>query len=126
MESLPILNFSIKILSMEAQKKKTRPSGAYSVGGKKVKVVQSRDKHKLWDELFHITESQIACLKDKIDVEGELDNKDMQKLDSCFNGLKKLLEIEAQLKSDQIAKMTDEELIKLARKAIRERKPTND
>jgi len=111
---------------MEVQKKRVRSAGAYNVGGKKVKVVQSRDKHKLWDDLFHITESQITKLKEKITLEGELDNKDMQKLDSCFNGMKKLLEIEAQLKSDQIAKMTDEELIKLARKAIRERKPTND
>lgn len=111
---------------MEVQKKRTRSPGAYSVAGKKVKVVQSRDKHKLWDDLFHITESQITRLKEKIVEERDLDPKDMQKLDSCFNGMKKLLEIEAQLKSDQIAKMTDEELIKLARKVIRERKQTND
>ena len=50
----------------------------------------------------------------------------MQKLDSCFHGMKKLLEIEAQLRSDKITRMTDEELIKLAKKAIRERKPRNE
>ena len=46
----------------------------------------------------------------------------MRKLDGCFNGMKRLLEIENQLKSDFIASMTDEELVKLAKKAIRERK----
>tara|TARA_R110000744_G_scaffold19487_3_gene51444 strand:+ start:1001 stop:1336 length:336 start_codon:yes stop_codon:yes gene_type:complete len=111
---------------MEAQKKRTRSSGAYNVGGKKVKIVQSRDKHKLWDDLFHITESQITKLKEKVLDDEELDSKDMQKLDGCFNGMKKLLEIETQLRSDQISKLTDEELIRLAQKTIRERKQKND
>ena len=64
--------------------------------------------------------------KEKIDDAGELEYKDMQKLDSCFHGMKKLLEIEAQLRSDKITRMTDDELIKLAKKAIRERKPRNE
>ena len=111
---------------MAEEIKRKRPTGAYSVGGSKVKIVQSRNKNKLWDDLFHITESQIGRLKEKIDTGDELDHKDMQKLDSCFNGMKKLLEIEVQLKSDKIAKMTDEELMRLAKKAMRERKQKND
>lgn len=111
---------------MNVTTKRKRTTGAYSIGGSKIKITQSRDKHKLWDDLFHITESQIARLKEKIDTAGELDYKDMQKLDSCFHGMKKLLEIEVQLKSDTITRMTDEELIKLAKKAIRERKPKNE
>ena len=107
-------------------KKKTRATGSYSVMGQKPHIVQSRDKHKLWDDLFHITESQISLLKDKVDNNGELDNKDMQKLDSCFGGLKRLLEIESQLKYDAIAKMSNEELEKLVKKALRERKASND
>jgi len=111
---------------MNVTTKRKRTTGAYSVGGRKIKITQSRDKHKLWDDLFHITESQIAKLKEKIDDAGELEYKDMQKLDSCFHGMKKLLEIEAQLRSDKITRMTDDELIKLAKKAIRERKPRNE
>ena len=108
------------------EKQKTRATGAYSVMGQKAKILQSRDKHKLWDNLFHITESQITALKEKIDAGTDLDHKDMQKLDSCFGGLKKLLEIEVQLKSDTIAKLSNEELEKLVRKALRERKASND
>mgnify|MGYP003133081461 CR=1 FL=1 len=99
-----------------------RSAGAYSVQGKKAKILQTKDKHKLWNDLFEVTEAQISDLKRKV-TEGEsLDDKDMRKLDGCFNGLKRLLEIENQLKSDAIAAMTDDELIKLARKTIRERK----
>ena len=102
-----------------------RSAGAYSVQGKKVRVVQSKDKHKLWDDLFSITESQISGLKQKIDMGGELDHREMQKLASCYAGMMKLLEIEAQLKSDAISSMTNEDLMKIARKVLRE-KPKND
>ena len=108
------------------EKKRSRATGAYSVMGKKAQIVQSRDKHKLWDALFHITESQITALKGKIKDGEDLDHKDMQKLDSCFGGLKKLLEIESQLKSDSISKLSNDELEKLVRKALRERKASND
>jgi len=107
---------------MEATKKKTRASGSYSVQGRKVKILQTQDKHKLWNDLFYITESQITSLKVKIDSGAELDNKDMSKLDSCYNGMKKLLEIETALKSDAIASMTTEDLKRVAKKAIRESK----
>ena len=109
----------------ESKTRKKRSAGSYSVQGKKVKVVQSKDKHKLWDDLFSITESQISGLKQKIDEGGELDHREMQKLDSCYSGMKKLLEIEAQLKSDAISSMTNEDLMKIARKVLRE-KPKND
>ena len=102
--------------------KRKRAQGSYSIHGKKPRIVQTKDKHKLWDDLFSITESQISLLKGKVDLSEELDEKDMRKLDGCFNGMKRLLEIENQLKSDFIASMTDEELVKLAKKAIRERK----
>jgi hypothetical protein len=107
---------------MEATKKKTRSAGSYSVQGRKVKILQTQDKHKLWNDLFYITESQITSLKDKIDSGDELDNKDMSKLDSCYNGMKRLLEIETALKSDAIASMTTDDLKRIAKKAIRESK----
>ena len=46
----------------------------------------------------------------------------MSKLDSCFNGLKKLLEIETQLKSTELAQLSNQELERLVAKAVRERK----
>jgi len=107
---------------MEATRKKSRTSGAYSVHGRKVKVLQTQDKHRLWGDLFSITESQIRSLKDKVDSGDDLDPKDMNKLDSCYNGLKKLLEIESVLKSDAIASMTTDDLKRVAKKAIRESK----
>tara|TARA_R110000824_G_scaffold103503_12_gene245949 strand:- start:1171 stop:1530 length:360 start_codon:yes stop_codon:yes gene_type:complete len=106
--------------------KTSRATGAYSVNGSKPNIVQSRDKHKLLDDLFYITERQIADLKSKADLGSEFDHKDMQKLDSCLGGMKKLIELESALKSDHIAKMTNEDLVKLARKAIRERKVPDD
>lgn len=109
-----------------AEGKKSRSMGAYSVSGSTVKVVQTGDPHCLWGDLFFITESQIAVLKGKILSGRELDSKDMQKLDSCYGGMKKLLEIEAILKSDKVAAMSDDDLVKVARKAIRERKATPD
>ena len=112
-------------VAAESKTRKKRSAGSYSVQGKKVNVVQSKDKHKLWDDLFSITESQISGLKQKIDEGGELDHREMQKLDSCYSGMKKLLEIEAQLKSDAISSMTNEDLMKIARKVLRE-KPKND
>ena len=105
---------------MEATKKKTRASGSYSVQGRKVKILQTQDKHKLWADLFYITEKQITSLKDKIDDGNDLDPKDMNKLDTCYNGMKKLLEIESALKSDAIASMTTEDLKRVAKKALRE------
>jgi predicted oxidoreductase (fatty acid repression mutant protein) len=103
-----------------------RTAGAYNVQGQKVKVLYTKDKHKLWADLFYITESQISALKDKVDSGNELDNKDFQKLDSCYSGMKKLLEIEAVLKSDAIASMSNDDLLKISRKIIRERPKLDD
>lgn len=102
--------------------KKARSTGNYGINGKKVTVLQTSDKHKLWADLFAITESQIGSLKDKIDSGEDLDPKDMNKLDSCYGGMKKLLEIEAILKSDAIASMTTEELKRMCKKSLRESK----
>ena len=102
--------------------KKARSAGTYGISGKKVRVVQSQDKHALWEDLFSITESQIRALKVKVDDGEELDVKDMSKLDSCYGGMKKLLEIEVVLKSDAISSLSTEELKRLAKKAIREAK----
>ena len=106
--------------------KKSRHPGAYSVRGQKVTVLQTSDSHALWNDLFYITESQVGYLKQKIVDGGVLDSKDMQKLDSCYGGMKKLLEIESILKSDKISAMSDEDLIRVARKTIRERKQVPD
>jgi len=53
-------------VAAESKTRKKRSAGSYSVQGKKVNVVQSKDKHKLWDDLFSITESQISGLKQKL------------------------------------------------------------
>ena len=103
-------------------KKKARSTGTYGISGSKVQILQTQDKHKLWADLFSITERQIGSLKEKIESGLELDSKDMSKLDSCYNGMKKLLEIETVLKSDAIASMSTEELKRMAKKAIRESK----
>tara|TARA_R100000656_G_scaffold9416_1_gene10264 strand:- start:6790 stop:7224 length:435 start_codon:yes stop_codon:yes gene_type:complete len=102
--------------------KKARSAGSYGIDGKKVRVVQSKDKHALWDDLFSITESQIKALKTKVEDGEDLDTKDMSKLDSCYGGMKKLLEIEVVLKSDAISSLSTDELKRLAKKAIREAK----
>lgn len=109
-----------------AEAKKARAAGSYNVQGQKVKVLYTKDKHKLWSDLFYITESQIAALKGKVDSGDELDNKDFQKLDSCYTGMKRLLEIEAVLKSDAISSMSNDDLLKISRKIIRERPKTDD
>ena len=102
--------------------KKARSAGSYGLNGQKVKVLQTQDKHRLWADLFSITESQIKALKEKIEEGKDLDSKDMSKLDSCYGGMKKLLEIEAILKSDAISSLSTEELKRIAKKAIRESK----
>ena len=110
------------VVTKDGVKKKPRSTGSYGVAGQKVKVLQTQDKHKLWADLFSITESQIQGLKEKIEGGEELNPKDMSKLDSCYGGMKKLLEIEAILKSDAISSLSTEELKRIAKKAIRESK----
>tara|TARA_R110000737_G_scaffold34031_2_gene52325 strand:+ start:187 stop:684 length:498 start_codon:yes stop_codon:yes gene_type:complete len=100
--------------------KKARSTGSYGISGSKVTILPTADKHKLWADLFSLTESQINSLKQKVSDGIELDHKDMSKLDSCYGGMKKLLEIESTLKSDAIASLSTEELMALAKKAIRE------
>ena len=114
--------FGHSVVTKGGVEKKARPAGSYGVSGKKVRIVQSKDKHALWDDLFSITESQIKALKVKVDDGEELDVKDMSKLDSCYGGMKKLLEIEVVLKTDAISSLSTEELKRLAKKAIREAK----
>ena len=111
-----------KTVTRAGVEKRPRSPGSYGVNGKKVTILQSPDKHKLWGDLFAITESQIRSLKEKIEAGEDLDPKDMSKLDSCYNGMKKLLEIEAVLKSDAIASMTTEELKRMCKKSLRESK----
>ena len=106
--------------------KKARSTGSYGVAGSKVTILQTADKHKLWSDLFSITESQIRGLKEKVTDGIELDSKDMSKLDSCYGGMKKLLEIETILKSDAIASMSTDELRSMAKKALRESKKSCD
>ena len=109
-----------KTVTKAGVEKKARSSGTYGISGSKITILQTSDKHRLWADLFSITESQIGSLKDKVESGEELDPKDMSKLDSCYSGMKKLLEIEAILKSDVIASMSTEELRRMAKKAIRE------
>ena len=114
--------FGRSVVTKDGVIKKARSAGSYGIDGKNVRVVQSKDKHALWDDLFSITESQIKALKTKVEDGEDLDTKDMSKLDSCYGGMKKLLEIEVVLKSDAISSLSTDELKRLAKKAIREAK----
>jgi|TARA_Y100000296_G_scaffold56382_1_gene64696 hypothetical protein len=90
--------------------------------GHTVTIYQNADNHKLLHDLYMITRSQIEGLRVKIDNSDELTAKDMKTLDLCYDGLKKLIGIEKELKTDALASMTDDELKALARKTLREAK----
>jgi len=85
-----------------------------------VTVYQNADNHKLLHDLYMITRKQIEGLRRKVEDEDELTAKDLKTLDLCYDGLKKLIGIEKELKTDTLASMTDDELKALARKTLRE------
>jgi len=85
-----------------------------------VTVYQNADNHKLLYDLYMITRKQIEGLRRKVEDEDELTAKDLKTLDLCYDGLKKLIGIEKELKTDTLASMTDDELKALARKTLRE------
>ena len=86
-----------------------------------VTIYQSADNHKLLHDLYVITRKQIERLK-AVAEDGALLAQDLKALDSAYDGLKKLIGIEKELKTDALASMTDEELKALSRKALREGK----
>tara|TARA_R110002020_G_scaffold65599_1_gene173186 strand:- start:238 stop:528 length:291 start_codon:yes stop_codon:yes gene_type:complete len=86
-----------------------------------VTIYQSADNHKLLHDLYVITRKQIERLK-SVAEDGALLAQDLKALDSAYDGLKKLIGIEKELKTDALASMTDEELKALSRKALREGK----
>jgi len=90
-----------------------------------ITVYQSADNHKLLHDLYMITRKQIERLRSRIDDDEELTAKDLKTLDLCYDGLKKLIGIEKELKTDAIATMTDDELRSLARKTLREGRPSS-
>jgi len=85
-----------------------------------VTVYQNADNHKLLHDLYMITRKQIEGLRRKVEEEDDLTQKDLKTLDLCYDGLKKLIGIEKELKTDALASMTDDELRALARKTLRE------
>tara|TARA_Y100000310_G_scaffold253858_1_gene260840 strand:+ start:205 stop:507 length:303 start_codon:yes stop_codon:yes gene_type:complete len=85
-----------------------------------VTVYQNADNHKLLYDLYMITRKQIEGLRRKVEDEDDLTAKDLKTLDLCYDGLKKLISIEKELKTDALASMTDDELKALARKTLRE------
>ena len=85
-----------------------------------VTVYQNADNHKLLHDLYMITRKQIEGLRRKVENEDDLTAKDLKTLDLCYDGLKKLIGIEKELKTDTLASMTDDELKALARKTLRE------
>ena len=91
-----------------------------------VTVYQNADNHKLLHDLYMITRKQIEGLRTKVDKDAELTAKDVKTLDTCYDGLKKLIGIEKELKTDALASMTDDELKALARKTLREAKEKKD
>ena len=85
-----------------------------------VTVYQNADNHKLLHDLYMITRKQIEGLRDKVEAEADLTQKDLKTLALCYDGLKKLIGIEKELKTDAIASMTDDELRAVVRKTLRE------
>ncbi len=85
-----------------------------------ITVYQNADNHKLLHDLYMITRKQIEGLRDKVEAEADLTQKDLKTLDLCYDGLKKLIGIEKELKTDAIASMTDDELRAVVRKTLRE------
>ena len=85
-----------------------------------ITVYQNADNHKLLHDLYMITRKQIEGLRGKVEADDDLNQKDLKTLDRCYDGLKKLIGIEKELKTDAIASMTDGELRALARKTLRE------
>jgi hypothetical protein len=85
-----------------------------------ITVYQNADNHKLLHDLYMITRKQIEGLRRKVEEEDDLTQKDLKTLDLCYDGLKKLIGIEKELKTDALASMTDDELRSLARKTLRE------
>lgn len=87
----------------------------------KVTVYHNTDKHKLLHDLYTITRTQVSALLEKINSDTELTSTDLKTLDLSYDGLKKLIGIEKELKSDKIGSMTDSELDSLVTKTRRER-----
>ena len=91
-------------------------------GSHKITVYHNTDKHRLLHDLYKITRTQISKLLEKVDEGSDLTATDLKTLDLSYDGLKKLIGIEKELKSDQIGSMTDDELDALVMKARRDRK----
>jgi hypothetical protein len=87
-----------------------------------ITIYHNNDNHRLLHDLHMVTSSEIGKLRKKTDKGADFTAKDMKSYDMCLDGLKKLVSIEKDLKSDKIASMTDEELDQLASKAIKERR----
>ena len=88
----------------------------------KIIIYQNADKHLLLNNLYTITRKQIAGLLETSESGKELSDKDMKRLDLCYDGVRKLIAIEKDIKSDSIGAMPDSDLRALARKALREAK----
>lgn len=91
-------------------------------GSHRITVYHNTDKHRLLHDLYTITRTQITRLVEKLELDEEFSSTDLKTLDLSYDGLKKLIGIEKELKSDQIGSMTDDELDALVLKARRERK----
>ena len=91
-------------------------------GSHKVTVYHNTDKHRLLHDLYKITRTQISRLLERVEAGDDLGTVDLKTLDLSYDGLKKLIAIEKELKSDKIGSMTDDELDSLVMKARRERK----
>jgi hypothetical protein len=91
-------------------------------GSHKITVYHTTDKHRLLSDLYKITRTQITKLLEKVEEGLELSSTDLKTLDLSYDGLKKLINIEKELKSDKIGSMTDDQLEALVMKARRDRK----
>lgn len=85
-----------------------------------IRVRHTVDYHQMHNDLSKIVRNQIDKISAKIQADIDLDAKELKRLDTCFDGLKRLLDIGKLLKGDKISSMTDDELKKAARKVLRE------
>jgi len=89
-------------------------------------IVPSANYHRMHDDLSTIVRSEIDKLNSVVASGRDLDIKELKRLDTCFDGLKKLLDIEKLLRTDRVSSMTDAELLRAARKALREKPKHGD
>lgn len=87
-----------------------------------VTIYDNVDNHKLLHDLYIILDSQISVLKGLAEKGVVLGSQEMKSLDTCMDGLKKVISVGKELKGDGVSSMTNDEVRGLARKSLRQKK----